>query len=260
VIEDWPRRKPLRRSSRFAIVVAALALASTSARGAEKEAPSTLTVFAAASLTDGFREIGKSFEQAHPGVTMTFNFAGSSTLAAQIVEKAPAQVFASADEANMKKVVDAGAVTGARTFATNRLAIVVPKGNPAHIASLADLSREGVKVALAAPQVPAGKYAAEAFAKAGVAVPKASQEVDVRAVLTRVAMDEADAGIVYVTDVRAGGDRVEAVAIPDAHNVVARYPIATLTSGGKDAEAFVDAVLSPGGQATLTKFGFLAPQ
>lgn len=243
------------------LLLVVLANAAGAVQGAERSAPPAVTVFAAASLTDVFREIGSAFEQAHRGVAVTFNFAASSTLAAQIVEKAPAQVFASADEANMKKVVDAGAVQGApRIFATNRLVIVVPKGNPKHVASLADLSRPGLTVALAAPQVPAGKYAAEAFAKAGVAVPQASQEVDVRAVLTRVAMDEADAGIVYVTDVRAAADRVDAVPIPEAQNVIARYPIAALPSAGDTARAFVDAVLSPAGQATLARFGFLAPR
>lgn len=248
------------RTRRLAVALIVLVLAATSAGGADKAAPRGLTVFAAASLTDVFRELGAAFEHAHPGVEVTFNFAASSTLATQIVEKAPAQVFASADEANMKKVSDAGEVAGtARIFATNRLVIVVPKGNPKRIAALADLSRPDVTVALAAPQVPAGKYAAEIFAKAGEPVPEASQEVDVRAVLNRVAMDEADAGIVYVTDVRAAGDRVEAVPIPDAVNVVARYPIATLATGGADAQAFVDAVLSAAGQKTLAKFGFLPP-
>lgn len=253
----------MRSPFRIAALLAVAAIASTSmhAAAADKAAPRTVTVFAAASLTDVFREIGKTFEQAHPGVTVTFNFAASSTLATQIIEKAPAQVFASADEANMKKVLDAGdAKSAAKVFATNRLVIAVPKGNAAHIASLADLSRQDVTVALAGPQVPAGKYAVEAFAKAGVPLPKASQEVDVRAVLTRVSMDEADAGIVYVTDVRAAADRVEAVPIPDAQNVVARYPIATLAGSGDDAQAFVDAVLSSAGQATLAKFGFLPPQ
>src|SRR4029079_383530 len=136
----------------------------------------TITVSAAASLTEAFRNIGKDFEIAHPGTQVTFNFAGSSTLARQIIEGAPADVFASADEENMKKVVDAGDVTGTpQPFVGNRLAIIVPHGNPKHVKSLADLSRDGMVISLAAPAVPVGHYAAEAFGKAGVPVPNASK-------------------------------------------------------------------------------------
>lgn len=230
--------------------------------GAEPAAAgkSTLTVLAAASLTEAFKSIAGAFEKEHPGLTVAFSFAASSTLAAQINEGAEADVFASADEANMQKV--AGELAGApRTFATNRLTIVVPKGNPNHIASLADLARSGITLALAAPQVPAGKYAAEVLAKAGVTVGAHSQEVDVRAALNKVALDEADAAIVYVTDVRAAADKVETVAIPDQYNVVAKYPIAVLKRGGdaQRAAAFVDYVLSDAGQATLRRYGFLPP-
>ena len=148
-----------------------------------------------------------------------------------------------------------------RIFATNRLIIAVPKGNPKHIAALADLAGSGVTLALAAPEVPAGKYAAQIFAKAGVTVTAASQEVDVRAVLSKVALDEVDAGIVYVTDVRAAAGKVETVAIPDEYNIVARYPIAVLKHAGDEeiATAFVNFVLSPAGQAMLKEFGFMAP-
>jgi molybdate transport system substrate-binding protein len=221
-----------------------------------------VTVFAAASLAEAFKEIGTAFEHAHPGRTVVFNFAGSSTLAAQIVDKAPADVFASADESNMQKVVDAGEVSGTpRIFATNYLTIIVPKGNPKHVESLTDMSRAGVVVALAAPQVPAGKYAAQIFSKAGAPVPKASEEVDARAVLSRVAAGEADAGIVYVSDIRAAADKVEAVTIPAQYNVVARYPIAIVKGAGNtgDATSFAELVMSPAGQATLKKFGFSAP-
>src|SRR5262249_10866971 len=220
----------------------ALSLLAASTAGAEK-----VTVFAAASVNDAFRTIGTDFEQAHPGTTVEFNFAGSSTLARQIVEGAPADVFASADDENMKKVVDAGDVAGApQPFARNRLAIVVPRGNPKHVAGLADLGRSGMTVALAAPGVPVGGYAGQAFAKAGIPRPQASNEVDVKAVLTRVAMGEADAGVVYTTDVVAGGDRVEAVSIPEQHNVIASYPIAALKGApnAAGARAFVAYVLS----------------
>ena len=233
------------------------------ARGADSSArKETVTVFAAASLSDAFKEIGAAFESAHPGGSVAFSFAGSSTLAAQIIEKAPGDVFASADQATMQKVVDAGETSAKpRIFATNQLTIVVPKGNPKHIESLADMSRAGVAVSLAAPEVPAGKYAAQIFANAGVPAPKASQEVDVRAVLSRVAAGEADAGIVYVSDIRTAADKVEAVTIPAQYNVVAEYPIAALKHAANPdaAAAFVELVLSPQGKAILERFGFGTP-
>jgi molybdate transport system substrate-binding protein len=234
-----------------------LILLAASTAGAE-----TVTVFAAASLTEAFRTIGTDFEAANPGTKVEFNFAGSSTLARQIVEGAPADVFASADEENMKKAADAGDVAGAtQAFARNRLAIIVPRGNPKHVTGLADLGRSGMTIALAAPAVPVGRYAAEAFAKAGVPTPAGSNEADVKAVVTRVALGEADAGVVYTTDVAAGGQKVEAVTIPDAQNVLARYPIATLKGApnAAGARAFVAYVLSPSGQRVLARSGFLAP-
>jgi molybdate transport system substrate-binding protein len=220
----------------------------------------TVTVFAAASLTEAFRTIGKDFEAAHPGTTVEFNFAGSSTLARQIVEGAPADVFASADDENMKKVVDAGDVAGLpKPFVHNRLAIIVSRGNPKRIKGLADLGSPGLTISLAAPGVPVGRYAAEAFAKAKTPVPDASREADVKAVVTRVSMGEADGGVVYVTDVAAGGDKVEAVPIPEGQNVVASYPIAQLKDApnATGARDFVDYVLSPAGQRVLAGSGFL---
>jgi len=225
-------------------------------------AAGNVNVFAAASLTEGFTAIGAAFEREHSGVSVRFNFAGSSTLVQQIHEGAPADVFASADEANMQKAVDAGELAGPpRIFALNRLMIAVPAGNPSHIASLADLTKSGLKLALAAPQVPAGRYAADAFAKAGLPLPAASQETDVRAVLNKVALGEVDAGIVYVTDIRAAGGKVDAIAIADRNNVTARYPIAVLKTAANPsgATAFVDYVLSAAGQATLGGLGFAAP-
>ncbi len=222
----------------------------------------TITAFAAASLTEAFRTIGKDFEKAHPGTKVEFNFAGSSTLARQIIEGAPADVFASADGENMKKVVDAGDVTGQpQPFVANRLAIIVPHGNPKHVKGLSDLSAQGMVVSLAAPAVPVGHYAVEAFGKAGAQVPNASKEADVKAVVIRVSMGEADAGVVYVTDVTAGGDKVEAIAISDAHNVTAHYPIATLKGApnAAGAKAFMAYVLSPPAQTVLKRAGFLAP-
>jgi molybdate transport system substrate-binding protein len=234
-----------------------LILLAASSVGAE-----TVTVFAAASLTEAFKTIGKDFEAAHPGTKVELNFASSSTLARQIVEGAPADVFTSADEENMQKVVAAGDVAGEpQPFARNRLAIIVPKGNPKHLAGLADLARTGLTIGVAAPPVPVGRYALEAFKKAGVTAPAGTNEADVKAVVTRVAMGEADAGVVYTTDIAAGGDKVEGVAIPDAHNVLSRYPIATLKGApnAAGARAFVTYVLSPPAQHVLAGSGFLAP-
>jgi molybdate transport system substrate-binding protein len=222
----------------------------------------TVTVFAAASLSEVFRTIGEDFEAAHPRTTVELAFGGSATLARQIVEGAPADVFAAADDASMQTVAGAGEVAGSpHPFARNRLAIVVARGNPQHVAALADLVRPGLAIALAAPAVPAGRYARDAFAKAGVPVPAGSQEVDVKAVVARVAAGEADAGLAYVTDVAAGGASVEGVGIPDAQNVVARYPIATMKAAPNAAGAreFVAYVLSPPAQRVLAGAGFLVP-
>ncbi len=220
----------------------------------------TVTIFAAASLSEPFRAIAKDFEAAHNGTTVELQFAGSSTLARQILDGAPADVFASADDANMQKVAEAVAGTP-QVFARNRLAILVGAGNPKHVVRLADLTRAGMTIALAAPSVPVGGYALEAFAKAGVAAPAGSNEADGKAVVTRVAMGEVDAGVVYVTDVAAGGSRVEGVAIPDDQNVIARYPIAALKDApnAAGARAFVACVLSQDGRQALTASGFLLP-
>jgi molybdate transport system substrate-binding protein len=221
-----------------------------------------LTVSAAASLGAAFAEIAKTFEAAHPGTTVRTNFAGSSTLVTQVREGAPVDVLASADELSMQKLVDAGEVAGAPAiFATNRLAILVARGNPERIHGVADLARPGLVVALCGPEVPAGRYARAVFARAGVAVPESSRELDVKAVVTRVVMGEADAGIVYLTDARAAGDGVEGVAIPDALNVTARYPIAVLrrTKEAEVAAELVRFVRGSAGQAILARHGFLPP-
>jgi molybdate transport system substrate-binding protein len=204
--------------------------------------------------------MASAFEKAHPGVAVELNFAGSQTLVQQIQEGAPADVFASADETNMQKLVASGEIAGTpQLFAHNALQIVVAAGNPKHIGGLADLAKPGLTITLCGPTVPCGRYAGEAFGKAVLAVPAASQELDVKAVVTKVALGEADAGIVYVTDVRAAGSTVEGVDIPAASNVVARYPIAPLKSAPNPATAaaFVAFVLSPEGQKGLATFGFL---
>jgi len=221
-----------------------------------------LTVSAAASLTAAFGEIGSAFAKLPDGLPVRSNFAGSSTLAHQIREGAPVDVFASADEPSMQKLVDTGEIAGApEIFARNRLVIVVARGNPKKIATLADLARADVRVSLCGPAVPAGRYAREAFANAGVAVPETSQELDVRAVVSRVLLGEADAGVVYVTDVRAAGERVEGVAIPGAQNVVARYPVAVLKEARQPdaARAFVTFLRGDAAQAILGRYGFLPP-
>jgi molybdate transport system substrate-binding protein len=221
-----------------------------------------LTVFAAASLTDGFPKAGDEFARSNARVRFVFNFGSSSTLATQITNGASADVFASADEANMQKTVDAKLTDGAPTaFATNRLEIAVAPGNPKRIGALADLARADVLLVLAAPTVPAGKYALEALTKAGVSAKPVSHEVDVRAVLNKVSLGEADAGIVYVTDVRSAGARVTGVDIPEPHQVVARYPIAVVkdSKNAQLAHGFVDYLLSPAGQNVFAGLGFSKP-
>lgn len=217
--------------------------------------PLKVTVFAAASLQPPFEKMA---QRGH--FDATFNFAGTQTLTAQLTQGAQADVFASADDAHMNTVQEAGLVSGQpRVFAHNRLEIAVAKGNPKHIQTLADLARNGLVVVLADPSVPAGRYAQQALAKAGVTVRPASLELEVTAVLNKVALGEADAGIVYVSDVVSSGG-VDGVAIPDTQNVIADYPIATLT-GAPDkgaAQTFVDYVLSADGQALLKRAGFEA--
>jgi molybdate transport system substrate-binding protein len=221
-----------------------------------------ITILAAASLTDAFTKAADQLRARRPGTEFALSFGSSSTLATQITNGAPADVFASADEPNMQKVVDAGlATTAPSIFAGNRLAIAVAPGNPKHVTGLADLARPGLIVVLAAPTVPAGKYALDALAKAGTGVRPASLEVDVRAVLNKIALGEADAGIVYVTDVKSAGSRVSGVDIPEGQQVVARYPIAVLkaTTNAALATAFVDYILAEDGQKLLAELGFSRP-
>lgn len=221
----------------------------------------TVTVFAAASLRDAFTEIAQAFEDAHPRATVTLNLAGSQQLATQIIDGAPADVFASADLMQMDRVTAAGlTVDGAEVFARNRLAIAVEPGNPTSVTTLDDLARDDLTVVVAADNVPAGRYARQALRTAGVSVTPASLENDVRAVLTKVALGEADAGVVYVSDAVAAADRVQQVAIPDDANVTATYPIAVLRDATQPSTArtFVDIVRSEVGQQALRRAGFLA--
>jgi molybdate transport system substrate-binding protein len=250
---------------RLAAVLAAAALMLAACGGDESggssggRSPSQIKVFAAASLTAAFNELGLQYTAANGGTKVTFNFAGSQALATQIQQAAPADVFASADIANMDKVKDL--VGTPQNFAGNLLQIVVEKGNPKGVKTLDDLADPDLKVVLAAPEVPAGKYAQQALNKARVTVKPVSEEDNVKAVVTKVALGEADAGIVYVTDVTAGGDKVEGVDIPEELNMTATYPIATVkASKAQDkAQAFMDLVLSDQGQQVLKRYGFLPP-
>jgi molybdate transport system substrate-binding protein len=248
------------RAWRSLVVALALALAASGCAGDRPEATS-LTVFAAASLTDAYGELGRAFEAAHPGSKVTFSFSASSTLARQINEGAPADVLATADEANLRKVIDAGGASDPKVFARNRLELVVGPGNPKKLTGLKDLARGGMLFVLCAPEVPCGKFGAQALAKARVTARPKSFEDNVKAVLTKVSLGEADAGIVYVTDVRSAGGKVEGVAIPDGENVLASYPVAVLTGARnpEGARAFVDLVLSDAGRRVLARYGFLSP-
>ncbi|HLY33832.1 MAG TPA: molybdate ABC transporter substrate-binding protein [Jatrophihabitantaceae bacterium] len=221
----------------------------------------TITVFAAASLTEAFTSLGHAFETAHPGTHVTFDFGASSALALQINQGATADVFASAAPKNMQQVITAGGATTSSDFATNVMEIAVPPANPAHIASVADLARSGVKVALCQPQVPCGSTAAQVFANARVSVHPVTLEQDVKATLTKVELGEVDAGVVYVTDVRAAGTKVRGVPIAAAVNASTAYPIAALTHTRNSAlaQAFVGFVLSAAGRAVLLADGFQAP-
>lgn len=215
--------------------------------------PTTLTVFAAASLTELFTALEKRFESENPGIDVKVNFAGSSALAQQIAQGATADVFAAADEDTLTRVADH--LDSPAVFATNHLTIAVPRGNPAKITGVADLTRPGVTVVVCAPQVPCGS----ATRKVAPGLSPASEEQDVKAVLTKVAAGEADAGLVYVTDTRSG--KVERVDFPEAAAVVNKYPIALTKQAPNPALArrFVDLVLSPTGQNELARAGFGKP-
>jgi molybdate transport system substrate-binding protein len=211
-------------------------------------------------LTDSFKALGAAFQTAHPGTTVQFNFAGSPTLVTQIEQGASADVFASADTTNVDKLKADGFTAGnSQVFAHNKLEIVVAAGNPKGITGLADLAKPDVIYITAAPTVPAGKYALQILDKAGVKVTPKSLETDVKSVVSKIVLGEADAGIVYVTDVRAAGSKVTGVPIQDSVNVIATYPIVAV-KGSKNsslANAFIAYVLSADGQVTLQSFGFL---
>jgi molybdate transport system substrate-binding protein len=218
----------------------------------------TIDVFAAASLTGTFTQLGKDFEGAHPGVKVAFNFAGSSALAQQINQGAPADVFASAAPKNMDQVTDKGAAT---TFVKNKLEIAVPKGNPGKITGLKDFADKNKKIAICAVQVPCGAAAKKVFDATKIVAQPDSLEQDVKTALAKVSLGEVDAALVYKTDVLAAKDKVEGIEFPEADKAINEYPIATLTQAKNPdgAKAFVDFVLSAQGTAVLTAAGFDAP-
>ncbi|MCZ7526719.1 MAG: molybdate ABC transporter substrate-binding protein [Acidimicrobiia bacterium] len=220
-----------------------------------------ITVLAAASLTEAFTELGERFESAHPAASVTLSFAASSAIVAQIQEGAPADVFASADEANMGKVVESGDVRGEPVvFAANALQIAVESGNPKGIRALGDLAADGTVVVLCESQVPCGRLADQVLASAGVSVTPASREANVKAALGKVELGEADAALVYATDVLASDD-VEGVEIPEDVNLATRYPVAVLEGAGnpEGARAFVELLTSDDGQDVLRRHGFAGP-
>ncbi|TCP56567.1 molybdate transport system substrate-binding protein [Tamaricihabitans halophyticus] len=226
------------------------------------ESANTLTVLAAASLTETFGELEKRFEQEHPDVDVRISYDGSSTLAQQAINGASADVFASADPENMTKVVDAGAVDGQPApFATNKLTIAVAKGNSKGIQDLRGLTAAGLTVVGCAEEVPCGRATAEVQRAASVTLRLASEEQSVKAVLNKVQAGEADAGLVYVTDVRAAGDAVTGVSFPEADQVINEYPIARLADAPNPelAAEFVELVRGQEGGRVLTDAGFGRP-
>ncbi len=233
----------------------------TTTTAAEPALEGPITVFAAASLTDAFEEVGTAFEAANPATSVEFNFAASSALREQILAGAPADVFASANTSNMDQVVEGGAAADPATFVESQLQIAVPAGNPAGITGLADFANGDLLIGLCAEEVPCGQFGRETLTNAGVTPAIDTNEPDVRSLLTKVEAGELDAGIVYVTDVLSAGDAVGGIDIPADENVIAAYPIASLTDGanGEVADAFVAFVLSDEGQAILASYGFDTP-
>ena len=251
-------------------VIAALVLAAcsssttTSAPGSSSSGKlsGTVTVFAATSLTDAFNQIGAAFEKANPGVTVKFNYQGSSSLATSINQGAPADVFASAAPTNMKTVTDAGNAVGTpKIFASNTGEILVESGNPKKITSVKDLANPAIKVVVCAPEVPCGAVAQEIFKNAGVTVKPVSEETNVGGVVTKITLGEADAGIVYVTDAKENASKATGVPIPASQNATTEYPIVQVKDApnAKAADAFISYVLGPDRQQEHASFGIMPP-
>ncbi len=236
--------------------------ARSSAASSGDEVTGRIVVLAASSLTESFNALGTAFESAHPGATVTFSFAASSELATQVGNGAPADVFASASDSTMQRVSDDGDTAGTPVvFARNTLEIAVPAGNPAKVTGLADFARKPLTIALCAPEVPCGAAAADLFDLAKVTPRPDTLEVDVKATLAKVTLGEVDAALVYRTDVRAAGDKVEGIDVAQAAQVVNDYPIAVLKDApnAAAARAFVDLVRSPAGASVLSAAGFDVP-
>ena len=262
-----------RRAAALVVAAAGLALAGCAPSAAdggraapaapesEELRPATLTVFAAASLTDAFEELAARFQERNPSVEVALNFGGSAALAQQVVEGAPADVFAAAAEPPMQTLVDAGLVDDAVVFATNTLELAVPAANPAGVSGLSDLARVGLRIALCDPSVPCGAASATLLDAEGVVASPHTLESDVKAVLTKVSLGEVDAALVYRTDVLAAGDAVEGIEVPAAASVVNRYPVGALANTAQPdaAEAFVALVTGAGGSEVLDRLGFGAP-
>jgi molybdate transport system substrate-binding protein len=249
-------------SSSTSKAASAGASAASSAAASATAGTTSITVFAAASLQGSFTEIGKQFERAHPGARVTFSFGPSSGLATQIINGAPASVFASAAPANMTQVVKAGeTLNSPSNFAKNKMEVAVPPGNPAGVTSVSNLSKSAVKVALCQPQVPCGVVARDVFKNAGISVTPVTLQPDVKSVLSQVELGNVDAGMVYVTDVKAAGTKVKGVPVPAGDNASTLYPIATL-EGASDktvANEFVAYVMGPQGEHVLAQDGFGKP-
>jgi len=247
----------------FALVACGGGSAPQPAAGQAPKLTGTLTVLAAASLTEAFTKIGDQLHAKNPDLDVKFSFAGSPTLVTQVQQGAPADILATADQTNMAKVTGASLNSGAPSvFAHNKLTIAVESGNPKKINGVSDLANPAIKVAVCAPGVPCGTYSTSTFSKAGVTVKPVTQEQDVKSVLTKVGLGEVDAGIVYVTDVKSAAGKVDGVTIPDAQNTIAEYPITELKSeqNATAAKAFLDYVLGKDGQKVLADYGFLPAQ
>jgi molybdate transport system substrate-binding protein len=261
---------------RIGAVILAVALAGAAAAGcssgsssrasgaslkSDTSASGTITVFAAASLQGAFTTLGKQFEAAHPGTTVKFSFGASSSLADQITSGSPADVFASASPKNMDQVVKAGDASNPVTFAKNVMEVAVPPSNPAHVTSVSNLASSSVKTAFCQPQVPCGVTAQKVFSNAKISVKPVTLQPDVKSVLTQVELDNVDAGMVYVTDVKAAGSKVKGIPIPASENASTAYPIATINSSKNKAtaQAFAAYVASPAGQNVLAGDGFEKP-
>jgi molybdate transport system substrate-binding protein len=238
------------------------ASAASSAAASATGSTTAITVFAAASLQGAFTQIGKQFGRAHPGAKVTFSFGPSSGLATQIINGAPASVFASAAPANMTQVVKAGqTLNSPANFARNKMEVAVPPGNPAKVTSVHNLSKSSVKVALCQPQVPCGTVAAQVLKNVGITVTPVTRQPYVTSVLSQVELGNVDAGMVYVTDVKVARSKVKGIAVPSGDNASTLYPIATLKDAADKtvANEFVGYVMGPQGEHVLSMDGFEKP-